>query len=201
MERGALPELTGRRVSLSKSTHHSSEAGSSTLQAAMPAPPLAHSPRHTGHRKDAASPPHAPSPCRAAAKAGAREPGTQARLGPPGGLIRLCVLPPGSQATPSGAPSPEQAAGLLGGTRGLQSAQSPPAHCTLHCGMVLTGEEAKDGTNQKRLFICKGAQTGGRLLDTVASTRPPRGPPTSFCPSSCLARGAGTVDSCADRPS
>lgn len=116
--------------------------------------------------------------------------GTQARLGPPGGLIRLGVLPPRKpgahllwlQATPSGAPSPEQAEGLLGGTRGIQSAQSSLAHCRLHCGMVLTGEEAKDGTNQKRLFICKGAQTGGRLLDTVAS------PPTSSCPSSCLAR-------------
>lgn len=67
-------ELPGRRVSLSKSTHHSSEAGSLTLQAAMPTPSLVHSPRHTGHRKDAASPPHAPSPCRATAKAGALGP-------------------------------------------------------------------------------------------------------------------------------
>lgn len=63
-----------------KSTHHSSEADSFTLKAAMPSPSLAHSPRHTGHRKDRGhcqplgvpgSPPHAPSPCRAAAKAGA----------------------------------------------------------------------------------------------------------------------------------
>lgn len=92
------------------------------------------------------------------------------------------------QAAHTGAPSPEQGEGLLGGTRGIQSAQSPLAYCRPHCGMVLTGEEAKDGTNQKRLFICKGAQTGGRLLDTVASTWPLKGPPTSSCPSSCLAR-------------
>lgn len=42
MERGALPELTGRRVSLSKSTHHSSEAGSFTLQAATHGPQEGH---------------------------------------------------------------------------------------------------------------------------------------------------------------
>lgn len=82
---------------------------------------------------------------------------------------------------------------ILGGTRDSQSAQSPLAYCRPHCGMVLPGEEAKDGTNQKRLFICKGAQTGGRRLDAVASTWPPKGPPAP----PAWQRGAGTVASCA----
>lgn len=116
-------------------------------------------------------------------KQGPREPGTQAARGPwrpasavsslPESLAPICS---GCRPPTLGLPPRSRLRGP-GWHQGQSVCTEPSRICRPLCGMVLPGEEAKDGTNQKRLFICKGAQTGGRRPDAVASTWPPKGPP------------------------